>query len=276
MYTEYWNLKEKPFELTPDPKFIFYTRDYEEALIRLLYTVKELKGAMLLTGDYGCGKTMLSRVFLNEIMGSQYEVALVTNPRFSANELLAEIIYQLGGGIQRDLSKVQLLRIFNDILYANLMAKKETIVVIDETQAIDHLETYEELRLLLNFQKNDRFLLTLILIGQPELREKLSQLPQLSQRLVINYHLSTLNELTAGQYMDHRLAVAGARSSIFDHEAKKLIYRLTGGVPRMINGIADLALLMGYGARKDMIDEAFIAQIKNDIMITPALAETTH
>ncbi len=97
MYTQYWQLKERPFELTPDPRYVYYSKQIEEALMKLIYTVQDLKGAMLLTGLYGCGKTVLSRVFLSELVGTKFEVALITNPRLTANELLMEIIYQLGG-----------------------------------------------------------------------------------------------------------------------------------------------------------------------------------
>ena len=255
MYQNYWGLREKPFELTPDQKFVYYSREHEEALLRLCYTVKDLKGAMLLTGHYGCGKTILSRVFLNEIMGSKYEVALITNPSFNAHELLEEIVYQLGGGRQDGQSKVQLLRALHDIIYSNLMAKKETVLLIDEAQAITDLQAFEELRLLLNFQQNNRFLLTLILIGHMDLLERLNKLPQLKQRLVLNYHLNPLSEIDTMRYIDHRLNVAGAQTHIFTPEAKKIVYHFSSGVPRIINGICDMALLLGFDESKEMIDE---------------------
>ncbi|MBU1864235.1 MAG: AAA family ATPase [Candidatus Omnitrophica bacterium] len=265
MYTQYWNLKEKPFETTPDPRFIYYSREYEEALMRLFYTVREQKGAMLLTGRYGCGKTVLSRVFLNELAGSKYEVALVNNPRCSSRELLEEIVYQLGQGNHHNKSKVELLRIFNDVIYANLTAHKETIIVIDEAQAIEDVETFEELRLLLNFQQNDRYLLSLILVGQPELRKKLESLPQLMQRLAMRYHLDALSEEDTISYIDHRLHVAGATEQIFNFEAKKAVYKFSSGIPRCINNIADLALLTAYGENKKIIDANIIDRVEADI-----------
>ena len=264
MYTDYWNLREKPFEMTPDPRYVYYSREHEEALMRLFYTVRDLKGAMLLTGLYGCGKTILSRVFLNELIGSKYEVALITNPRLTANELLIEIVYQLGGGRHKGESKGELLRIFNDILYSNLNAGKETVLVIDEAQAIEDLETFEELRLLLNFQKNDRFLITIILIGQSELRKRLKDLPQLKQRLMIDYHLNPLDEQDASRYIEHRLRIAGAQQPIFDQTAKRLMYRYAGGIPRVINGIGDMALLEGYVKNKEIVDEEIIKKVVKD------------
>ena len=267
MYTQYWQLKEKPFELTPDPRYVYYSREHEEALTRLIYTVRDLKGAMLLTGLYGCGKTILSRVFLNELKGSKYEIALVNNPRLSATELLSEIIYQLGGKDFNNTVKVNLLRSFNEIVYANLNMGKETVIVIDEAQSIENLETFEELRLLLNFQQDNRFLITLILIGQSELRKSLKQLPQLKQRLMIEYHLNPLNEQDTYRYIDHRLKIAGSKKEIFDEKAKHLIYTYSTGTPRVINGIGDKALLEGFAQEKSIIDEGLIKKAVNDSLL---------
>jgi general secretion pathway protein A len=262
MYIQHWHLYEKPFELTPDPKYVYYSKAHEDALLRLIYTVRDSKGAMLLTGGYGCGKTVLSRVFLNELIGAgKYEVALMTNPRYSAKELLVEIIYQLGGDRHDYKTKGELLHIFNEMIYRHLEEQKETVIVIDEAQAIEDLETFEELRLLLNFQQNNRFLLTLILIGQPELRARLKGLPQLKQRLVIDYHINPLDEKDCGQYIDHRLRVAGAQREIFDAAAKRLIFRNSGGIPRVVNGLADTALLVGYSENRKIVDEKLIQRV---------------
>ncbi|MBL8014010.1 MAG: AAA family ATPase [Candidatus Omnitrophica bacterium] len=270
MYEKYWNLKEKPFELTPDPRYIYYSKAHEDALTRLFYTVNDLKGAMLLTGLYGCGKTILSRVFLNELIGSKYEMALINNPRLTANELLIEIIYQLGGGLHKNESKGELLRLFNDILFTNINRGKETVLIIDEAQAIQDLETFEELRLLLNFQQNDRFLITLILIGQSELRKRLKELPQLKQRLMIDYHLNPLDEQDCYHYIEHRMRIAGAQQPIFDINAKRTVYRYSSGVPRVINGLCDMALLEGYASNKEIIDEGVLQQVIKNAQIESA------
>jgi len=267
MYAEYWQLTEKPFELTPDPRYVYFSREYEEALTRLIYTVKESKGAMLLTGLYGCGKTVLSRVFLNELKSKKYEIALITNPKLSANELLVEILHQLGVPNMPVDSKGALLRSFNELIYSNLNIHKETVIVIDEAQAITDLETFEELRLLLNFQQDNRFLITLILIGQSELRTQLKRLPQLKQRFMIEYHLNPLSEKDSYQYIDHRLKIAGSKRSLFNQEAKTLIYRYASGVPRIINGIADLALLEGFTKQKNLIDERIVKNVVNDAQL---------
>jgi general secretion pathway protein A len=271
MYTDYWHLNEKPFELTPDPRYVYYSKQIEDALLRLIYTVQDRKGAMLLTGMYGCGKTVLSRVFLNELVGTKFEVALITNPRLSGNELLTEIIYQLGGGLLKNETKGQLLRIFNEMLYANLNQGKETVVVIDEAQSIENLETFEELRMLLNYQQNDRFLLTLVLIGQSELRKRLKELPQLKQRLVIDYNLNPMDEQETQSYLEHRLTIAGATKPLFDAGAKRLIYRYSGGVPRVINGMCDMALLEGFIQQKNIVDETIIKKVVKEGNVDPAI-----
>jgi len=261
MYLQYWELSEKPFELTPDPKYVYYSKEHEEALLRLIYTVRDAKGAMMLTGGYGCGKTVLSRVFLNELSGPRFEVALITNPRYNAKELLVEILYQLGGDRHDYKTKGELLHLFNDMIYRNLESRKETVIVIDEAQAIEDLETFEELRLLLNFQQNNRFLITLMLIGQPELRLRLKELPQLRQRLIIEYHLNPLDEKDCMQYIDHRLKIAGAKREIFDVRAKKKIFKYSSGIPRVINGIADIALLVGLSENRKVVDEQLVEKV---------------
>ncbi|MCK5306868.1 MAG: AAA family ATPase, partial [Candidatus Omnitrophica bacterium] len=189
MYEAYWGLREKPFENTPDPRFIYYSQRHEEALSRMLYVIRERKGAGILTGEYGSGKTLLSRVLLEELSSEQYHSALIFNPMLPSMELVKEIIYQLGGDTSSLLSKTDLLHYLNDILYKNRDDDKNTVIVVDEAQAISEESGFEELRLLLNFQLNDNFLLTLILLGQPELKEKIKNLPQLRQRLAVRYHL---------------------------------------------------------------------------------------
>lgn len=266
MYEEYWKLKEKPFENTPDPHFLFISGQHEEALARLLYAVRERKGAALLTGEYGSGKTILSRTLLSELGNERYQTVLIFNPRIPPMEFLQEIVNQLGGNDASE-SKTRLLRTLNEILYNNLNNNKNTIVVIDEAQAIESPEIFEELRLLLNFQLNDLFLLTLILIGQPELKEKVDIIPPLRQRLAIRYHLKGLNESQTKEYIIHRLKIAGSkeREKIFTEKTYGLIYEATGGIPRMINNICDMCLLVGFGAKAKRIDEIIVKDAVSEL-----------
>jgi len=265
MYEKYWNLEEKPFENTPQPRFIYYSKKHEEALTLLLYAVKEEKGAAMLTGEYGSGKTLLSRILIDELIKDKiYEVALIIHPRLNPYEFMQEIIYQLKNEHVRG-SKPQLLHILQDSVYKNYNEGKKTVILIDEAQIIEDYQTFEELRLLLNFQLNNKFLITLVLIGQPELLKKVNALPQLEQRLGIKYHLSALDEKETKEYISYRLSVAGAKQKIFTDEAIDIIYRYSGGLPRKINNLCDMCLLIGFGQEAKEIDKILAEKIANDL-----------
>ena len=179
MYTDYWKLTIKPFENSPDPRFLYHSAQHDEALMRLLYAIQSSKGAGLLTGEYGCGKTLLMHTIVNELSSGQFDIAYLTNPRWSASELVQEILYQLE--ITADGTKrIEMLHSLNDFLFENVRNGKHTIIIVDEAQIIADYETFEELRLLLNFQLNDRCLLTLFLVGQPELKDIVKKIPQMN------------------------------------------------------------------------------------------------
>lgn len=269
MYEAYWKLREKPFENTPDPRFIYYSQKHEEALSRMLYAIRERKGAAVLTGEYGSGKTLLSRVFLEELSQDRYQSALIFNPRLSPLQLMKEIIYQLGSDITSLFTKISLLHALNEILYTNKDRNKSTVIVIDEAQAISEKSSFEELRFLLNFQLNNKFLLTIILIGQPELKEKIENLPQLRQRLAVRYHLKALTETETEEYIKHRLGIAGAKQKIFSEYAFKEIYYFSTGLPRRINNICDMALLIGCGKGLDKIGNKIIKDVAKDLEEIP-------
>jgi general secretion pathway protein A len=268
MYEAYWKIREKPFENMPDPRFIYYSQKHEEALSRMLYAVRERKGAAILTGEYGSGKTLLSRILLEELSSEQYQPAIIVNPILPPLELLKEIIYQLGGNTTSLSSKGDLLHYFDGMLYRNRTENKNTVIVIDEAQAVS-VESFEELRLLLNFQLNDDFLLTLILLGQPELKAKMDKLPQLKQRFSIRYHLKALAEEQSKEYILHRLEVAGAEKEIFRDDALSEIYRFSEGIPRRINNICDLALLVGCAEGLDKVDKEIIKDVAEDLEEIP-------
>ncbi|MEA3560585.1 MAG: AAA family ATPase [Candidatus Omnitrophota bacterium] len=273
MYEEYWKLQEKPFENTPDPHFLYYSQRHEEALSRMLYAIRERKGAAVLTGEYGSGKTLLSRVLLEELSNEKYQSALIFNPRLPPLELIKEIIYQLGRDVSSLSSKTGLLHSLNEILYKNRDDNKNTVIVVDEAQAIGEEGTFEELRLLLNFQLNDNFLLSLILLGQPELKKKVEEMPQLRQRLAVRYHLKALTGKETEEYIKHRVAVAGAKKQIFSEDALKKIYYFSAGIPRRINNICDMALMVGCGEEQDIIDKNIIEEVADDLEETPVEIE---
>jgi len=264
MYESYWSLHDKPFRNTPDPHYLFFARQHEEAMTRMLYAITEGQGGMMLTGDYGCGKTLLSRTLIDELDPSRYEVALVPYPNISAMELLHEVLSQFGYSTQ-GMCKVELLSLLADCLQQHNARGRSTIILIDEAQMILDQMTMEEIRLLLNFQQDRRFYLTMILFGQPELRQKIEELPQLSQRLGMRFHVGPFDNADASAYLRHRLAVAGSQGEIFTREAESLITSASGGIPRKINAIADLALLVGFGQKSPVIDEVIIRQVLADM-----------
>lgn len=268
MYEAYWKLRQKPFENTPDPRFIYYSQKHQEAFSRMLYAIKERKGAVILTGEYGSGKTLLSRVLLKELSLQQYQSAVIVNPMLAPVKLLKEIIYQLGGNTISLSYKTELLHHFNEMLYKNKNENKNTVIVIDEAQAIP-LQAFEELRLLLNFQLNEGFLFTLVLLGQPELKIKIDKLPQLKQRFSIRYHLKALAEEQTKEYVLHRLRVSGAEKEIFRDDVFSEIYRFSGGIPRRINNICDLALLVGCAEELDKVDKEIIKDVAEDLEEIP-------
>jgi general secretion pathway protein A len=225
LYEEYWGLHALPFENVPDPRFLYRSSQHEEALMRLVYATKSQKGAAMLTGEIGCGKTTLSRVFIQELPSDKYEVGLIANPCLSPTDLLKEILYQLG--VEKAVGdKAAMLHTLNEKMLENLKEGKRTIVVIDEAQAIESDTTLEELRLLLNFQLNDQFLVTLILIGQPELREKVAAIKQLDSRISIRYHLQQLDLNDTIKYIIFRMKVAGLKKNVITKEAIEKIHSL--------------------------------------------------
>ena len=262
MYLEYWGLKRFPFENVPDPDFMYHSSEHEEALARLVYAVKRNKGAVLLTGEIGCGKTMLSRVFIRQSSDSGFDIGLMTNPSLEPVDFLKEAIYQFGLDAQSN-SKPDFLKILNDRMLENVKNNRTTLLIIDEAQLICK-ETFEEIRLLLNFQLNDRCLITLVLIGQPELRDKIRAYKQLDQRVFNRYHLNPLSSDDTRAYIALRLEKAGQAGNVFTPAAVEEIYNHSEGVPRIINNICDLALLVGFSLKISEIDIDTIRKVIKD------------
>ncbi|MFC1631953.1 ExeA family protein [Candidatus Omnitrophota bacterium] len=265
MYERYWQLKEKPFENTPDPRFMYYSRQHQDALALVLYATQEAKAAALLTGEYGSGKTLLSRILIDQLINNKfYEVALITNPALGPLQLIQELIYQLDNSDIKG-EKTVLLHHFQEAVYNNFKQGKKTVIIIDEAQLIDDQRTFEELRLLLNFQLNNKFLVTLLLIGQPELIRKISDIPQLEQRMSVKFHLAELNKDESADYIRHRLAVSGRTAATFTREAQDLIYAYSCGVPRKINNLCDIALLIGSTRKAPEINKQIIEDVLIDL-----------
>ena len=264
MYEEYWKLKEKPFRNTPDPRFLYHSSQHEDALMKLGYAITEGMGAGMMTGVFGCGKTLLGRALLNDLGPEKYKVAFITNPQVSYIELLRAIVRSLKSATlptkQTELLADPLLENLNEIFMNNLRDGKETVIIIDEAHSIQDERIFEELRLLLNFQLEDRFLFTLLLFGQPELKEKVANLKQLEQRIAMRCHLDRLSQEDTEKYILYRLKVAGREEPIFTREAIKLTFNQTGGIPRRINHLCDFGLLTGFGKKVKKIDEKLLKE----------------
>src|SRR5512136_794825 len=253
MYKEFYGLKEKPFSKTPDPRFLYLSAGHREALARLQYVLEERELA-LLTGDIGCGKTTISRALMDSV-GDAYHFCFIINPRLTAIELLRVIARDLAVAAP-PAGKDELLREITGALYRFHNEKCCPVIVIDEAQMIAGREIFDEIRLLTNFQLDDRNLLSVIIMGQPELRRTLANpvYEPLKQRITMNYHLSPLNLEETLEYLDFRIEVAGGSAGLFTPDAVQRIYEFSGGVPRKINVIATNALLEGFGRDTAWID----------------------
>ncbi len=264
MYEEYWGLKDKPFQNTPDPRFLYKSSEHEEALMKMLYTIEEGLGAGMLSGVFGCGKTVIGQALLEKLPSDKYKVAFITNPQVEYVELLRAIVRNLKAvelpAKKTELSADYLLEILAKILENNDQDGKETVVVIDEAHIINDERIFEELRLLLNFQKKDKFLLTLLLFGQPELKQKIEDNKQLEQRIAIKSQLEPFNQEDTSKYIIHRINIAGGADSIFNKSAFKIIHNRSGGIPRRINRICDLSLLVGMYKNIKSIDTKIVEE----------------
>lgn len=260
MYLEFWGLNKKPFENTPDPEYFYYSEEHKEGYERMMYAVTENKGGAMLTGEYGCGKTTLLRIIAGKTMNDDREIIVVNNPNYEPKELLAEIIHQLGEE-PSDKSRMELSKQIEEILYRKFQSGREVIIMIDEAQLMSNDDVFEELRLLLNHQLNDRFLATILLVGQPELRERVTKMPQFEQRLAIKYHLHSFNLEDTGKYISHRLNIAGLETKIVNDDAIEAVFKASYGVPRKINSLCDLALMTAARRNIKIVDSALINMV---------------
>jgi len=248
MYLSFFGLNEKPFAITPDPRYLYQSQRHVEALAHLMYGINEAGGFVQLTGEVGTGKTTVTRSLLAQTPKNA-EIALILNPRMTAPEFLLTICEELGIGVpdSAQSSLKDLVDILSNYLLRAHGAGKRIVLVVDEAQNLAP-DVLEQVRLLTNLETNTQKLLQIILIGQPELRELLdrNELRQLAQRITGRYHLNPLSGEETAAYVRHRLGVAGATSDIFTPAALREVHRLSGGVPRVINVICDRALLGAY------------------------------
>jgi len=263
MYETYYGLNSKPFSKTPDPRFLFYSKGHEEALARLQHGVEE-KEIILLTGEVGSGKTTLSRALLDSL-GEKHRVILILNPRLTPAQFIRTIARRFD--IDHNRQKDDLLEAIHGKVYEDYTKGITPVIIIDEAQLVPDRNTFEEIRLLTNFQLDDQNLLCLVLIGQPDLLTRLKRkayLP-LRQRIGLFYHLSPLSAEDSIQYIEHRLRLSGRTDTLFTEEALELICKFSGGVPRNINNIASNSLLEGFGNAVQLIDKDIIADIAHEL-----------
>jgi general secretion pathway protein A len=263
-YDVYWHLTDMPFQNTPDPRFLYLSSQHEEALARMLYTVQGRKGAGLVTGVFGCGKTILVQELIDRLSQANYKTAVINSPQLEPVELLRAIVRNLKAidlpQKKTELSADYLLEVLGKILQNNIHNGQETVVIIDEAHVIKDELVFEQLRLLLNFQLKDRFMITLLLIGQPELKQIIEDNKPFDQRIAFKYFLDALNLDDTKKYIQHRLDVAGQKKQLFTDEAIPLIYKHSGGIPRLINNLCDLCLLIGASKHVTAVDEEMVKQ----------------
>lgn len=255
MYQEFYGLREKPFSLTPDPKFLYLSEYHRGALEHVLYGLRQKEGFITITGGIGTGKTTICRAILDRL-DNRTKSALVLNPLLSEEELLREILQDFGiipkglthSQAAKNLSKKELIDALNAFLLKQCTKGGSAVLIIDEAQNLS-IPVLEQVRILSNLETEKEKLLQIVLVGQEELRQKLDlpKLRQLNQRISIRYHIYPLSREETIRYIDHRLMVAGAnRSVIFAKGGLNLIYKFSQGVPRLINLACDRALLGGY------------------------------
>ena len=267
MYTSFFGLNEKPFSITPDPRYLFLSKRHGEALAHLVYGVTESGGFMQLTGEVGTGKTTLVRTLLQNRLPENADVAVILNPQLSALEFLKTICEELGiAGPDDGSSNKALTDSLNEYLLAAHAEGRRTIVVVDEAQNLA-AEVLEQVRLLTNLETAKQKLLQIILIGQPELRELLARndLRQLAQRITGRYHLEPLSRDETSAYIEHRLKVGGALGELFDGGARREVFRHSHGVPRLINVICDRALLGAYTRETRTVNRGIVRRAAAEI-----------
>ncbi|MGR9051141.1 MAG: ExeA family protein [Gammaproteobacteria bacterium] len=263
MYAKFFELKKKPFSLIPDPEFLFLSPKHRKALSTLQYGLMSHAGFTVITGEIGSGKTTLIRSVLKKIH-DQCTVGVITNTHSAFGDLLTWVLAAFN--IEHNTkNKAERYQIFVNFVTEQSRKKRRVVLIVDEAQNME-IETLEELRLLSNINVTQEILLQLILVGQPELIDKLNepQLIQFAQRISIEYHLTPLNFDETEQYIEHRLAIAGSNRTIFNKTACAAIFYYTAGVPRLINNVCDLSLVFAFANDEKEIGWKTIVEVINE------------
>jgi general secretion pathway protein A len=254
-YLEFYGLKEAPFTITPNPRFLYLSAKHREALNHLLYGIRESKGFVQLTGEVGAGKTTLCRALLEQLPVEQFSTALILNPVLHPDQMMAAIATEFGLDV-RGKDRFQILQILNFFLLEEMVRGRNVVLIIDEAQNLTN-ELLEQVRLISNLETDDRKLIQIVLMGQPELRDRLNDysLRQLRQRITIRYHLRPLRFNEVKDYIRHRLHVSGANGSpYFSMGALWRIFNYSKGIPRLVNAVCDKCLLAGFVHQREGIN----------------------
>ena len=265
VYLEYYGLTEPPFTITPNPRFLFFSGKHREALNHLLFGIRERKGFVQLTGEVGCGKTTLCRALLEQL-GDDVSTALILNPVLDADQLVKAVAMEFGLDV-KGMDRLETVAVINNFLLHQLATGRETVLIIDEAQDLTN-ELLEQVRLLSNLETDERKLLQIVLMGQPELRKRLNAhgLRQLRQRITVRYHLNPLRQAEVAQYVQHRLQVSGSKGApYFTRPALWRIYQYSKGIPRLVNAVCDKALLAGFVEQRDRIDFGMIGRALREL-----------
>ncbi len=268
MYEEFYGLKENPFNVTPNPDYIYLGENHREALAQLLYGVRTKKGFIVITGEVGTGKTTLIHFLLEKLEGNNHtKTAFLFNPKLTVNDFIQYILKDLGVRVQGQ-TKGEFLHHLHRYLLNAYRRDERVVLIVDEAQGL-RPELLEEIRLLSNLETSKSKLLQIVLVGQPELDKTLSQTEfrQLRQRINLRYHLRPLNFKETREYIEKRLRVAGATEPIFTDKAIKEIYRRSGGIPRLINILCDNALLNGFALDQKRVDEKSVREVSIDLKL---------
>jgi general secretion pathway protein A len=267
MYLEFFGISDKPFQITPDTRFLYLTPRHRDGLAHLLYGADEAGGFILLTGEVGTGKTMLCRSVLEQ-MPEHVNVALILNPRQSSKELIASICDELNIPYRRSTTSLKyLVDRLNLYLLKQHAQGKRTVLVIDEAQNL-RAEVLEQIRLLTNLEVATQKLLQIILIGQPELQAILArpELRQLTQRITARFHLTPLSKEETAAYIRHRLQIVGFRGELFSSGAVTMVHQLSGGVPRLVNNICERSMMGAYGENVHRIDKKLVRKAAGEVL----------